>query len=113
MRFDAKLQRELQGISAKEATEIICNEFHRGDYLFTYSLTDRVSTPKRLMEQKSIAGIGAEEISPISFYGGPPGHRKFYNGSLLTWLCDLVMYAWVTEGSYEDMVVNGDQFQSA
>jgi hypothetical protein len=113
MRIDAKLQRELEGVSAKEAAEIICNEFGRGEHLFTYALTERASTPKRVMEQKGVAGISAEEISPICFYGGPPGNRKFYRGTLLTWLCDLILFSWATEGNYADMVIDGDKFQTA
>ena len=105
MNIDAKLLRELEGLSAKEAAEIIVNEFGDGDTIFYFALTGRPSCANMIMKNKDAGRILAEEISPIRFMGGPPNNRTWHKGTLLTWVCDLVLYAWTQTGAYAEMVV--------
>jgi hypothetical protein len=44
-----------------------------------------------------VAGCLAKSIS-VKFYGGPPGYKKIYRGSLLTLLIDRVMMAALADG---------------
>jgi hypothetical protein len=105
MNIDAKLLRELEGLSAKEAAEIIANEFGDGETVFYFALTGRASCANMIAKNKDAHRILAEEISPIRFLGGPPNNRTWHRGTLMTWVCDLVLYAWVTNGAYAEMVV--------
>jgi hypothetical protein len=112
MKIDNKLRHELEGLTAKEAAELICNEFNVGYESFTYILSDRKSCAKSILALPGADRISAEEISPIEFWGGPPTKRQFYRGTLLTWVCDLVLHAWATKGWYTDMVMD-DKLQTA
>jgi hypothetical protein len=105
MNIDSKLLRELEGLSAKEAAEIIANEFGDGETLFYFALTGRPSCANIIAKNKDAYRINAEEISPIRFMGGPPNNRTWHKGTLLTWVCDMVLYAWAKDGSYAEMVV--------
>lgn len=107
-RIDEYLRHELCDLSAKEAAEIICGEFHQGKVKFTYSLTGRKSCPVQIVKQKDSAVIAADEVSPIEFLGGPPHKLGLYKGSLLTWLCDLILYDWITKGNYAELVGSHD-----
>jgi hypothetical protein len=112
MKIDDKLRREFDGLTAKEAAELVCNEFDEGYTSFRYILTSRKSCAKSILNLPGADRISAEEISPIEFWGGPPDRRQFYRGTLLTWVCDLVLHAWSTKGYYTDMVVD-DKLQTA
>jgi len=104
--IDDYLRHELEGLNAKEVAELIRTEFKHGSTTFKYCLTDRESCAHTIESQTGSGTIGAEEISPIEFWGGPPNKRQFYRGSLLTYLCDLVLHNWVTTGNYNDLVGN-------
>jgi hypothetical protein len=105
MNIDSKLLRELEGLSAKEAAEIIINEFGDGETVFYFVLTGNASCANIIAKNKDAGRILAEEISPIRFLGGPPNNRTWHKGTLLTWVCDLVLSAWATNGAYAEMVV--------
>lgn len=103
--IDTKLRQELDNMSAYEAAEIISNEFGDGDTVFYFTLTGRPSCAKVIMNNKDSHRVLAEEISPIRFLGGPPNNRTWHKGTLLTWVCDLVLYAWAQTGAYAEMVI--------
>jgi hypothetical protein len=105
MNIDNKLLQELEGLSAKEAAEIIMNEFGAGEDVFYFALTGKPSCANLIYKNKDAHRVLAEEVSPIRFLGGPPNKKQWYRGTLLTWVCDLVLNAWVKDGSYVEMVV--------
>jgi len=110
--FDTRLRHELAGMSAKEASEIICNEFNLGYLPLTFALTGKETCAHKIAQQKGAVTISASDISPIKFFGGPPNARGYYQGTLLTLVCDLVLFYWKTKGHYTDMVLGYDKLQT-
>lgn len=112
MIIERKLQRELEEMSAREIASLIESEFGLGKTSFRFDLTGRTSTPKKIRKHKSSGHIGAREISPIVFWGGPPGRQRHFKGSLLTWLYDLILYHYATHGEYAEMVDADGELQA-
>jgi hypothetical protein len=111
--FDSKLRQELAGMSAKEAAEIICNEFNLGHMPLIFALTGKETCAYKILQTKGAVTISASDISPIKFFGGPPNARGHYQGTLLTLVCDLVLFYWTTKHQYTDLVIGYDKLQTA
>jgi hypothetical protein len=54
-----------------------------------------LSSPFKLLKDlPDLAGVPANSMVPISFWGGPPGKVTWYDGSLLTMLLDKILRAY-------------------
>ena len=42
--------------------------------------------------EKCLLNMDCGKLGVIRFYGGPPGEGKWYNGTVLSMLCDLVLF---------------------
>lgn len=104
-RIDTNLQVEFSELTAREVGQLMEDEFGQGNVTFTYPLTGRTSNPNKVVVQAGSNTILASEVSPITFYGGPPGNKSLYRGSLLTMLLDRVLYSWITKNEYSELVV--------
>ncbi len=93
----AQLTGRLSGIRGPRACNYLSYTFNAGTHPI---IINGVSTTiNKLFEDfKGMEHIEAKDIGPIRFYGGPPCHRKWYSGTLLSILLDFVL------GSY----ANGD-----
>ena len=99
------IETNLKDITAIEALDILINEFGMGYDVILFNGTRRVVTLESLqLEYESLKGILAKYVSPIEFWGGPGRVLDYYTGSLLTLLCDRILRAWGTNGSYADLV---------
>jgi hypothetical protein len=112
MRIDDNLRNELGEISAKDAADLLCTDFNRGDTIVTYLLTKTTTTARNIKKKVGSTTISADDVSPIVFWGGPPGNKRYYKGTLLTMLCDAILYDWATIGSYSELVVNHAKLQT-
>ncbi len=103
--MDKYLYQNLCELSVQEAITILLNEFDAANTMIMFKGTHRIVPISQLAkEYADIKGVLATNISPISFRGGPPGGEDYYDGSLLTMLCDKVLKAWHLRGEYEDLV---------
>ncbi len=97
------LKHELQELSAIEVIALLCDEFHLDNTSITFSSGKPIEI-WRLRESIKDPTVGAEYISPIVFWGGPPGPFKKFQGSILTVLYDAILRAWIRTGAYADLV---------
>ncbi len=98
------MEKEFGEISAGEAIMLLCEEFGYSQTPFTFVTTSRRVTLQTLKNASCMGKIAAYSVGPIEFYGGPPGKRQYYVGSLLTMLYDAILYSWKTTGQYEELV---------
>jgi hypothetical protein len=112
-RIDDNLTRELSELSARDVGQLMEDEFGQGAVIFTYPLTGRTSCANDVVKQAGSHTILASEVSPISFYGGPPGKRQLFRGSLLTLAMDRILYNWTTKNLYTELVVGDGELQRA
>ena len=110
-RIDTNLMVEFSEMTACEAGQLMEDEFGEGKVAFTYPLTGRTATGFDIIKQKGSNLILATDVSPIMFYGGPPGKRMLFRGSLLTMLLDRVLYKWVTHNEYSELVLGNGELQ--
>jgi|WetSurMetagenome_2_1015567.scaffolds.fasta_scaffold02484_6 hypothetical protein len=94
----------LEDISAADAVQLLCNEFYQARSVVVFHNTGNRVEVQNLLLSYGLGSIAASDVAPIEFWGGPPQERKHYNGSLLTYLCDLILYNWVVKGYYADLV---------
>jgi hypothetical protein len=50
------------------------------------------NTPAKILASDKFEKILARNVGPFRFWGGPPGCRRLYTGTLLTFLIDRVLY---------------------
>ncbi len=104
MAIDSNLIQELGEIGAGEAIELLCNEFHLDRAFISFVRTKRRSEIKTFLGVPGLNGVLAREFGPLQFWGGPPKARGFHTGTLLTYLCDAILYNWMVYGNYADLV---------
>lgn|SRR5574340_1162490 len=103
------MEKEFGEISASEAIMLLCEEFGFNQTPFTFVNTSRRLTLESLKGAVSMGKIAAYSVGPIEFYGGPPGNRHYYIGSLLTMLYDAILYSWKTTGQYSELVTEVEE----
>ncbi len=103
--MDKHLYNNLCELSAQDAILILIKEFGEDTNLIMFKGTKRVVSLRDLAkEYTNCPSVLATQVSPINFRGGPPGWEDYFDGSLLTMLCDRVLKAWHLRGEYEDLV---------
>ena len=103
--MDKYLYKNLCELTVQEVLNILIRDFEAGTTRIMFKGTHRiVSLIDLSKEYAKIGGVLAIHISPISFRGGPPGVESYYDGTLLTLLCDKVLTAWCLYGNYDDLV---------
>jgi hypothetical protein len=108
MAIDSNLLSTLAEVSAEEAVELLCVEFQLGRSWISFLHTKSRAELKSFLGAIYLRGIVASDVGPIEFYGGPPGQRDYQKGTLLTYLCDAILYNWALYGNYAEMV-EGDR----
>lgn len=104
MAIDSNLLKELADISAEDAVELLCTEFGFGHSWISFINTKNRAEIKSFLGAIYLRGISASEVGPIEFWGGPPNQKGYQRGTLLTYLCDVILLNWVLHGNYADMV---------
>jgi hypothetical protein len=99
----AHLAHELLDIGALEAIGLLCDNFHLDCAPVQFDSGEPIEI-WRLRELVSGVSIRAEYLSPLTFWGGPPGPLKKYRGSILTVLYDAILREWTRTGAYADLV---------
>jgi hypothetical protein len=87
-----QLKEKLKELSATRVVNYLNYSFDEG--LTEIEVNGLCTTPVALIN--SLPGaqmLRASDLAPITFWGGPPGYRKWYEGSLLTMLVDRIMQA--------------------
>ncbi|MFA5344719.1 MAG: hypothetical protein WC315_00355 [Candidatus Omnitrophota bacterium] len=86
------LREKLSKLSAARAVNYLNYSFDAG--FEEIEINGVKSTPVALMSDlPGLQTVLACEVAPLSFWGGPPGKRTWYDGSLLTLLADHIMRA--------------------
>jgi hypothetical protein len=50
------------------------------------------TTPTKILKDlPALQAVPASTVAPLSFWGGPPGKKDWYEGSLLTFLVDRIL----------------------
>jgi len=101
---------ELEEVSASEAVELLCQEFGLGHSCICFVNTQSRREVQTFLGASYMEGVAASAVGPIEFIGGPPDNRGLHTGSLLTYLCDVILYDWAILGAYTDLV-EGDMKQ--
>ena len=104
MAIDRNLLNELSEISAQEAIELLCTEFQLGRSWISFVRTRNRAELRTFLGATYMNNIAASEVGPIEFWGGPPEQKDYQTGTLLTYLCDAILYNWAVFGNYADMV---------
>ncbi len=107
----SNLFNELSELSAEEAVELLCTEFGLGRSWITFVNTKNRAEIKSFLGAIYLRGIAASDVGPIEFWGGPPGHKTYQRGTLLTYLCDAILCHWAIDGNYADMVQGSNENQ--
>jgi hypothetical protein len=87
-----KLKEQLSGLSTKHALTLLSLQYKRGGAVLffngeRYTVDSAlIDLPEYLLEIRC-GGFGA-----IQFYGGPPNKGTWYPGTILTLLCDAILY---------------------
>jgi hypothetical protein len=90
--IEVDLAEKLGGMSASRAVNYLNYSFDNG--LEEILMNGTRTTPIALMgELPGLHSVPASEVAPIAFWGGPPGKRGWFDGSLLTLLIDRIMIA--------------------
>jgi hypothetical protein len=101
------LNKNLNGISAHEALELLVREFNRSGAMVIFPNERRATVSKLLGEDTKLKyweTIAAENFGPIVFWGGPPEDRRWFGGTLLTLLADTILYQNSITGEYADLI---------
>ncbi len=86
------LREKLSKLTAARAVNYLNYSFDAG--FEEIEINGIKSTPVALMSDlPGLQTVLACEVAPLSFWGGPPGKRTWYDGSLLTVLADHIMRA--------------------
>ncbi len=86
------LRDKLRGLSAMRAVNYLNYSFDAG--FEEIEMNGVKSSPTALMgDLPGLQTVLACEVAPLSFWGGPPGRRTWYEGSMLTMLVDHIMRA--------------------
>jgi len=87
-----KLEQKMHNLSASRAANYLNYSFDAG--FEELEMNGLVSSPIQLMSDlPGLHPVPAREVAPISFWGGPPGKQRWYDGSLLTVLIDHILRA--------------------
>jgi len=85
----ASLQRVFQCVSALDAVELLCGIFNAPEAIIY--IDNKTFALSALHNDFQLNNLSAGEVD-ILFYGGPPGHSKWFTGTLLTLLMDHAAY---------------------
>ncbi len=100
----SNLLKEFSELTASEVIDILCDEFSLSRAWICFTTTGNRVELKTLQGATYLNGVLAIEVGPIEFVGGPPPTRGYCNGTLLTYLCDAILYHWIIFGYYEELV---------
>ncbi len=90
--IETALRDKLSSLSAARVVNCLNYSFDAG--FDEIEFQGMASTPISLMsELPGLQAFKAEDVSPLSFWGGPPNKQAWYEGSLLTMLLDQIMVA--------------------
>ena len=86
-----ELKSNLSEFSVKFALQNIIRK-GGGNKLFYFD--SKTYTPRTALAgwEKCLLGMDCGKLGVIRFYGGPPGEGKWYSGTVLSMLCDLVLF---------------------
>jgi len=84
------LKQKFRNLTAIRAVNYLKYSFNAG--LEEIEMNGVASTPIMLLSDlPGLQTVPACEVAPLSFWGGPPGKREWYDGSLLTMLMDAIL----------------------
>lgn len=102
--FDAILLRHLRGMTFEDTLSLLFDEFNDTCVVVTWVYNKQTMSLGNLAKIRQYHGMDAECVGPIEFWGGPPTKRQHFKGSLLTLLCDRILYCWSVNGEYCNLV---------
>lgn len=78
--------------SARTALSILIEDY--GMRARTFMWSTKLYTVERALTNIPyyLIDMPCGQFGVIRFFGGPPGHAKWYEGTLLTMLCDTVLF---------------------
>lgn len=104
MSIDTNLQTELADITVADAIGVLCRDLGMGNTGICLVATNKRVVIRSYLGSVYLKDALAVNFGPIEFWGGPPNKRDYHRGSLLTLLCDSILFRWSVDGSYADLV---------
>jgi hypothetical protein len=102
--IDYHIKKYIEGCSAYDAINLLCEEFGKGQSTITFLLSGQRREIRSFLTAQHLAALQPDDLGPIEFWGGPPNKRASYKGTILTMLCDAVLYSFALHGYYAEMV---------
>lgn len=101
----ATLKYQLGGLSARGA--LVCLAQKHGKAQTTFVWFSQLYTVTQALENVSdyLLDMRCGDFGVIRFFGGPPRNGKWFDGTLLTMLCDAVMFENHTAGMTEAQII--------
>jgi hypothetical protein len=100
----SNLNRTLGKISASDAARTLIDEFNLANGHVRFP-SGRETTISQIWELCKDHTIAASEVGPLFFWGGPPNNAaRQFQGTLLTVLCDRILYIHFLQGGYADLI---------
>ena len=86
------LKNQLKDLSARSALATLVERYHMStkSFIFSgelYTVRSAISEIPEWLLEMPCGGFGA-----LRFFGGPPGAAMWYEGTILTMLCDAVLF---------------------
>lgn len=91
------LKTQLENLTVKNA--LLCF-IQRGIETKHFILNGVISTPKNALKLWDTHKLNEPcgKVGRVSFFGGPPNSPKWYYGTILTMLCDSILFDKATKG---------------
>ncbi len=88
MNLPYSIQVLIENISAPQAYAIIAAMGNPNVNIFSQGLTHPL---QEVVAEESVRWQKATSVGPLTFWGGPPGMLRYYQGTLYTLLCDRLL----------------------
>ena len=91
-----QLKKQFRKMSTRAALMVMVQRGFAGKY---FSRGDAHYTPdEALINWPKIMLESPCSLYSIKFFGGPPDKGRWYRGTVLSMLCDIILFDWATKG---------------
>jgi hypothetical protein len=90
------LKTQLKNLTVTAA--LLCVEQRAPNKIFMWGAQEWTPKQAGAEWEPGLMNMGCEDFGVIRFYGGPPGEARWYAGSILSMLCDLILFDESTKG---------------
>jgi len=86
------LKKQLRGLTTRAAIVTLTDKYHRAKMTIVFD--SQMYTLKTLAEELEdcLLDMPCGEFGILRFWGGPPGEGEWHDGTMLTMLCDAILF---------------------